>query len=277
MASVTTREVTTLGLRTRVLEAGPDGDEAIVLVHGGPGSANDWDELLPRVGEVGRAVAFDLPGFGQADKPRYLGYSAETWATFIEGALAKLGIRRVHLVATDLGAMSASAWAAARPEAFASAVMLNSGALVDYRWHAVGRLHRVPLVGQVATVAGGLGMSSVMRYYAPRVPKPVVGRWRREYDLGTRRALLRFYRNSAAVTTSTLPAELAPLDRPALVVWGGRNRFVPVRHAEDLRRSFPHARVVVLDDCGHYAHLEDPDLVARHVLPFLEEQLARPA
>jgi pimeloyl-ACP methyl ester carboxylesterase len=257
-----------------VIEAGPDGEEAIVFVHGGPGSAEDWEAHLPRAAALGRAVAFDLPGFGQAEKPPHLGYSAATWATFIQGTLNSLGVRRAHLVVTDLGAEAGLAWAAAHPDAFASAVVLNSGPLIRYRWHAVGKLHRVPVLGQIGALAGGVGLRPVMRFYAPRVPKAVIDRWRREYDLGTRRALLRFYRNSAGVATSTLPAELARLDRPALVIWGRRNRFVPVKHADDLRVSFPRAEVVILDGCGHYAHLEDPDLVAGHMLPFLETQLA---
>ncbi len=270
------REITTLGLRTRVLETGPEeADEAVVFVHGGPGSANDWDAYLPRVAPLGRAVALDLPGFGHADKPGYLGYSAATWATFIQGALNAVDVRRAHLVVTDLGAEAGLTWAAAHPDAFASAVVLNSGPLIRYRWHAVGLLHRVPLLGAVATFAGAVGMRAVMRFYAPGVPKPVMDRWRREYDLGTRRALTRFYRNSERVATSPLASALSPLDRPALVLWGRRNRFVPAKHADDLRQSFPNAHVVLLDGLGHYAHLEDPEAVAGHVLPFLREQLGR--
>jgi pimeloyl-ACP methyl ester carboxylesterase len=270
------REITTLGLRTRVLEEGAEGaGEAIVFVHGGPGSANDWDTFLPQAGALSRAIAFDLPGFGQAEKPPYLGYSAATWATFIQGALSALRVRRAHLVVTDLGAEAGLAWAAAHPDAFASAVVLNSGPLIRYRWHAVGKLHRIPLIGQIAAVTGGIGMRIVMRYYAPRVPKAVMDRWRREYDLGTRRALLRFYRNSTGVVTSTLPTELAQLDRPALILWGRRNRFVPAKHADDLHASFPRAVVVLLDGLGHYAHLEDPAAVAEHVMPFLADQLGR--
>src|SRR5688572_5434186 len=125
-----TREVTTLGLRTRVLEQGPGGEEAVVFVHGGPGSANDWDALLPRAAELGRAIAFDLPGFGKADKPPRLGYSSATCATFIQGSLSTLGARRAHLVVTALGAESGLTWAAAHPEAYASAAVLNSGPLI---------------------------------------------------------------------------------------------------------------------------------------------------
>lgn len=141
------------------------------------------------------------------------------------------------------------------------------------RWHAVGQLHRVPVVGQLATVFGNIGVRPVMRFYAPRVPKEVMDRWRREYDLGTRRALLSFYRNSDRVWTSALPVDLRRLDRPALVIWGRRNRFVPVKHADDLKESFPRAEVVVLDDYGHYAHLEAPERVAEPLFAFLEHQL----
>ena len=270
------KELTTLGLRTRLLEAGPPGDEAVVFVHGGPGSADDWEAFLPRVASIGaRAVALDLPGFGQADKPPYLGYSAPTWATFIQGTLNAAGVRRAHLVVTDLGAEAGLAWGAAHPEAFASAVVMNSGPLIDYRWHAVAALHRLPFVGAAATRLGAVGLRPVMRFYARGVPKPVIERWAREYDLGTRRALTRFYRNSGHVSTSHLIPALARLDRPALVLWGRRNRFVPVKHADDMRASFPSARVVVLEERGHYAHLEDPAGVADHVIPFLEEQLRR--
>src|SRR5438445_12683232 len=97
------REISVMGIRTRVLETGLAGDEAVVFIHGGPGSANDWDYFLPRVGEFARVVAFDLVGFGRADKPPYLGYSGPVWATFIQHVLNDLGIRRVPIVTKERG------------------------------------------------------------------------------------------------------------------------------------------------------------------------------
>jgi len=68
--SVAASTLSVLGIRARVLQTGPsDAEEAVIFLHGGPGSADDWDDLLPRVGAFARAVAFDLPGFGHADKP----------------------------------------------------------------------------------------------------------------------------------------------------------------------------------------------------------------
>jgi pimeloyl-ACP methyl ester carboxylesterase len=279
-ADVRTGELTVQGLCTRVLEAGSGaGEEAVVLIHGGPGSANDWDDLLPRVGAFARAVAFDLPGFGQADKPAdHWGYTASGWATFIAGALHELGIRRVHLVLHDLGGEAGVVWAVAHPEAFASATLLNTGVLIGYRWHAIAQLHRAPVVGRLAAVPGGPALPAVMRLYEPPVPREVIARWQREYDRDTRRVMLRFYRMAPPRAVGRIAPHLRRLDRPALVVWGARNRFVPVEQAERQRQSFPSAEVVVLEDSGHYPHLRDPARVAEVVIPFLRRQLdAAPA
>src|SRR5918996_925819 len=250
--SIRTREMTVMGIRTRVLESGPAADEAVVFIHGGPGSANDWDYFLPRVGEFARAVAFDLVGFGRADKRPYLGYSGPVWATFVQHVLNELGIRRVHIVANDLGGEAATHWAAAHPDAFASAAFINTGTLIGYRWHAIAQFSRLPVLGALSVVLGGVLMRPALSLYEPRLPRVVLDRWRREYDWASRRAIRRFYRSGPVRTTSLVLDSIRRLDRPALVVWGARNRFVPPTHAEDQRRSFPHAEIVVLPDEGHY-------------------------
>jgi hypothetical protein len=46
------------GIRSPVLEFGPaDSNEAVVFVHGNPGSIREWDVLARGVGEFGCAVA----------------------------------------------------------------------------------------------------------------------------------------------------------------------------------------------------------------------------
>lgn len=73
MADVMSRDLAVGRLRTRVLDTGPlDASEAVVLIHGAPGSADAWASLQPAVGEFARAVAFDLPGYGNADAPKTL-------------------------------------------------------------------------------------------------------------------------------------------------------------------------------------------------------------
>jgi pimeloyl-ACP methyl ester carboxylesterase len=269
-------ELSALGMRTRVLEAGSGREEAVVFLHGSPGSANHWDDLLPRVAAFGRAVAFDLPGFGRADRPADWDYSASSYALFIAGALSELGIGHAHLVMSDIGGAGV-VWAAAHPDAFASAVIIDTGVLIGYRWHAVARLHRTPLVGRVAARTARLGFRPVMRFYdrgSRKLPRGLIERWWRDYDWGTRRAMLRFYRSAPGSALARIAPTLRRLDRPALVLWGAHDPFVPVAPAARQRESFPGAEVVVLQESGHYPHLDDPAGVAQAIVPFLKRQLS---
>jgi pimeloyl-ACP methyl ester carboxylesterase len=51
------------GIRSPLLEFGPaNSDEAVLFVHGNPGSIRDWGALARGAGEFGRAVAIDMPG-----------------------------------------------------------------------------------------------------------------------------------------------------------------------------------------------------------------------
>ena len=68
---------------------------------------------------------------------------------------------------------------------------------------------------------------------------------------------------------------LRPLARPALVVWGKHDPYIPVSYAERQREVFPNAKVIVLEESGHWPFADDPGAVAQAVLPFLREQLRR--
>ena len=104
MNGLTTTAVTVNRVRSPVLHAGaPDASEAMVFVHGNPGPKEDWEDLLRRAGEFGRAVAPDMPGYGAADKPADFGYTSDGYAKHLAGILEQLGINRVHLVMHDFG------------------------------------------------------------------------------------------------------------------------------------------------------------------------------
>ena len=64
------------------------------------------------------------------------------------------------------------------------------------------------------------------------------------------------------------------LDRPALVLWGSDDAYLPWQLAERQREAFPSARVEALDGLGHWPFHEDPARVAELVLPFLAAQTA---
>ena len=58
----------------------------------------------------------------------------------------------------------------------------------------------------------------------------------------------------------------AGVDRPALVVWGARDRLVSVRKAPRTASALPRGKLLVLPRTGHVAQMEQPETVARAML-----------
>jgi pimeloyl-ACP methyl ester carboxylesterase len=265
------------GIRTPLIEAGPrDATEAVVFVHGNPGSSADWADLVARTGEFARAVAFDMPGFGRADKPDGFDYSVPGYERFLQAAMDELGIERAHLVLHDTGGWFGQEWAGRHPDAFASAVLINTPPGWDYRWYLLARAWRARGVGELmhATLIRPFFDFNVNLGSGPRLPKAFVDRMWRDYDRGTRRAVVRLYRATDVHRLVSVPPSLfAELDRPALVVFGTADPYIPRRFAEAHRRSFPHARIELLEGSGHWPFVDDPEGVAALVVPFLREQV----
>lgn len=104
------------GTRTRVLEAGQSGP-VVLFVHGLSTRADRWRGALQALAAQGcRAIAFDLPGHGLADKPAGFDYSSNGLAGYTLGLMDALGIGRAHLVGTSLGGHVASLVALRAPE-----------------------------------------------------------------------------------------------------------------------------------------------------------------
>jgi pimeloyl-ACP methyl ester carboxylesterase len=263
------------GTETRLVQAGPsEATEAVVFVHGNPGSADDWEALAAAAGGIGaRAVAFDLPDFGETIAPPGFEHSAPGYAMFIEQALEALGVERVHLVLHDFGGPIGLIWAAMHPDALASVTLIDTGVLPGYRWHRLARIWRTPVVGEVFQAIATRGaFRRLLNRNEPRgLPRPFVEGMYDHYDRRTRRAVLKLYRatddpGAAGAEFATL---MAPRDIPALVIWGASDAYLPAAYAARQRDAFPSAEVHVLSASGHWPYADAPEAVERLLLDFL--------
>lgn len=273
MSSASWDRVRVAGTDMRYAHAGPaDGDTAVVFVHGNPGSADDWTALAGAVGERCRAVAPDMPDFGETPAPPGFEHTVDGYAGFLGKALATLGIKHAHLVAHDFGGPFALAWAGAHLEALASITLIDTGFLPGYRWHRLARIWRTPVVGEVfqAITTRQAFRRSISRGEPRGLPRPFVDRMYDHYGRRTKRAVLKLYRASDDPGRgSESMAALAQLDIPALVMWGEHDRYLPASYAARQREAFPSADIHVLPASGHWPHADAPDTVERLLLEFV--------
>jgi pimeloyl-ACP methyl ester carboxylesterase len=192
-AGVTQSRVSVGGVSTRVTQAGPRGArDAVVFVHGNPGSARDWDTLVAANGRFARTVALDIPGWGKSDKLTPRIQTTDGAASYIQGVLDQLGIRRVVLVAHDFGGIWGLQWASQHPDALTGVVLIDTGVLMDYTPHPLAIVWATPGAGeaQVASTTRPTFHQAV-QYMQPRpLPDAFVDRMYDDYDRATRCALL---------------------------------------------------------------------------------------
>jgi pimeloyl-ACP methyl ester carboxylesterase len=266
-----------------VIEAGPaEASEAVVFVHGNPGSRTDWLELVGAVGVFGRALAMDMPGFGQADKPGDFHYEVSSYAEFLQGALEQLGVARVHLVVHDFAGPFGLLWGLQHPDAWASVVLIDVGVLPGYRWHSMARRWRTPLLGEIvqAWIPRWAWRRAMQGKNPKGLPEPFVDKMYDDYDRATRRAVLALYRATPdpGERAAEVGLALATLHKPALVVWGAKDPFAGAQYAERQRDFFDVRDVLVLPESGHWPFQDDPPAVERALVSFLRTQLgAAPA
>ena len=263
------------GTRTRLLQAGPaESPEAVAFVHGNPGSADDWEGMVGAAASTGaRAVAFDLPDFGETIAPDGFTHDVPTYAGFVGTALAELGIERVHLVIHDFGGPIGLVWAMANPDALVSITLIDTGLMPGYRWHSIARVWRTPVAGEVlqATATRSL-FRFLVNLQEPRgLPREFVERMYDQYDRRTRRAVLGLYRATPdpGGISENLIGLFRPRDIPALVVWGEDDAYLPSSFAASQREAFPSADVHVLPASGHWPFADAPETVERLLVEFL--------
>jgi haloalkane dehalogenase len=114
--------------------------ETVVLVHGLPASSFLYRKVVPELAARGfRALAFDLPGLGLAERPADFDYSLQGLGAFAVAAVDALGLDRFHLVVHDAGGPVGFELASQRPHQIRSLTLLNT----------VVQLHDTPFPGEI--------------------------------------------------------------------------------------------------------------------------------
>jgi pimeloyl-ACP methyl ester carboxylesterase len=267
------------GTRTRIVTAGPPhAREAVIFVHGNPGSADDWELLVAAAGEHIRAVSFDLPDFGDTVAPVGFQHTVESYSAFLGELIQTLGIDRVHLVLHDFGGPIGLVWMGANLDRVASITLIDVGIMPGYQWHRLARLWRTPVLGEIFQASA---TRSAFRWLLGRnepqgLPSDFTNRMYDHYDKRTRRAVLALYRatDEPGAGASEFAALLAPLDIPALVIWGEHDAYIPSSYAVRQRDAFPSADVHVLPASGHWPFVDAPDTVKRLLVDFLSARVS---
>jgi pimeloyl-ACP methyl ester carboxylesterase len=254
----------------------------LILIHGVAGRAAQWDQIVSLMADRHTVVAPDLLGHGDSAKPRG-DYSLGAHASGIRDLLIGLDIERATVVGHSLGGGIAMQFAYQFPERCERLVLVSSGGLGQ---------DVSPLL-RAATLPGSEFVLPLLAH--PRVLEvaSIIPRALGKLGLHTRPDLTEMARGYQSLSNAdarnafihTLRAVIDPTgqrinatDRlylasqmPTLIVWGSRDRIIPVDHAAPAHEGMPGSRLELFEQAGHFPHLDDPMRFAATLEDFFAE------
>lgn len=246
------------GRRVRLLDTG--AGEAVVVLHGWGGRIESMRPALECLRPRFRAVAFDLPGFGESPRPEDV-WGTPDYAAFVRDALAGLGITRAHFVGHSFGAKTSLYLAATYSDLVSKMVLVGSSGI---RSAPSARARAKRAASRTARAIGRLGPPG--RAVKEAAYKRLASR---DYnEAGELRPIL------VRVVNEDLAGLLPRVKAPTLLVWGARDDAVPVAHARKMERLIPDAGLVIFEGAGHFAYLDEPERFCRVVRHFFGAPVA---
>jgi pimeloyl-ACP methyl ester carboxylesterase len=243
----------------------------LVLLHGASSSLHTWDGWALRLASHRRVVRFDLPGYGLTGQAPDHDYSAARDARLLGELLDQLGIPRADIAGSSFGGRIAIAFALEHPDRVRKLVLADAAGLSGQRPPAIFRFARTPVVGRLLTVVTPRWVirKNLLQVYGDpsHVTEALVDRYDRlTLAEGNRTALLD---RLTGPQDPDLDDRLSELHMPVLLLWGERDRWIPLPFAERFAAGIAGAKLVVMPGLGHVAPEEDPETTSREVDRFL--------
>jgi len=205
----------------------------------------------------------------------------------IESLRTHLGFETVSIVGCSWGATLGLFYAGRYPHQVERLVLIGPGPISDemhavYKANVLRRMHaadrdRWPEVNGAYRAArrSGQGVPRELDEANIRIWSPVMF-----HSLANAEAFVREYlkaggyrRHAPSPTGHTRGDELAGASRitaEVLVLYGYQD-YEPITQGYALRERIPHARISFINECGHMAWVDQPDLLLREVDLFLSE------
>ena len=225
---------------------------------GGTGNAMPMMELLSAHYDV---IVPDHPGFGQSDTPEWLDNIADAAYAYLDFIQA-LNLNDITLFGSSLGGWMAME-IAVRDQSNIKQLVLSNAAGLSMRDIPMGDMFLWDDETKVRKLIFDQDLQDKVLSMTPSEEQQEVN-------------------NKNTFTTAKLAWEprffnpdlhkwLHRITVPTMIVWGDNDLLFPEAYGQNLKQHIPHAKYVVINDCGHLPHVEQKDELQQAITDFISE------
>ncbi len=268
-------DVSVRKVRIRVLEAGEKHFPALLLVHGFIVNHLEFEDLIEELSKKYHVIAPDLPGFGESEKPTpsKFDYTIDSFSEILADIIAAFSLGRVYVFGHSMGGGTAITLAADHQE-LVSKLILEDPLCYPFPQKWKVKLIHYPMIGPF--IFKQLYGRTIFRAYfrddvfskEAKIPHERVDQF---YDFfNTPAGRESAYATMLSMSDSrSIVARLPRIVVPTLILWGKNDSIFDVSNAYKLTKEIEGSRLEILNS-GHSPHEEDPEIVLKLVLDFLE-------
>ncbi len=250
-------------LRMHYEEAGA-GPATLLLVHGWTGTWRDWQPVFDRVPPGFRAVALDLRGAGETDKPAS-GYTIEQYAEDVHRAVGALGLTDIVIVGHSMGGTISYQYAITHGDDLRGAVFCapaGADGMTDWSEEAIDDTRR-------SRADRDYALASAAASFVRPVPESLI-------EAGVDGLLAasdgHVYDSVEAMRNARLGGRLGEIRVPSLMIGGDRDPYIPLEMLVADFKRIPGCHLHVFYRAGHSMMAELPDEFAATLFDFVGAQ-----
>ena len=230
--------------------------EVVIFLHGAGTGASGYSNFkgnYPAFAQAGyRCIVPDLLGYGLSSKPDIEQYDLDFFIAGVKGLVDALGLKHITLLGNSLGGAVALGYALAHPQDVKRLILMAPGGVEDLDTYlampGIANMFKVYQSGK--TGAAAMREVMTMQLFDPTLLTD---------DIINERAPIAETQTQAARSILKVPnmtERLHELRCPVFGFWGVNDQFNPVSGTTKLVENCPQARIIVLNQCGHWVQVE---------------------
>jgi pimeloyl-ACP methyl ester carboxylesterase len=193
------------------------------------------------------------PGYDKSERPSWMRNVRDIAAVY-QALIAEKRLTDITLVGLGFGGWIAAEMATMAPRGFAKLVLVGAMGLKPEH----GEIADQALLSYIDYVRLGFADQKVFdRLYGAETATKTLEQWDLNREMTFRIAWKPYMYNPS------LAHLLGAVAIPALVVWGRKDRVVPLECGERYAKTLRNATLEVIDDAGHFVEMEKPEQLAR--------------
>lgn len=205
----------------------------IVFLHGWGGSIESFEVVARCFEKSHRCLLFDFPPFGESEEP-YEVWNNDTYVELLKHLMGCLGIEKCNIIAHSFGGRVAIKFASGYNESVKKMILVDSaGIKPKFSLKKFLKTKQYKLAKKLGLNTKHFGSED----------------YRKLSDL--------MKKTFVCVVNEDLTKHLKQITSPTLIIFGKNDKDSPPYMAKTLNKKIRDSALIVFENCGHFAYIED--------------------